>query len=98
MKVEEFNANPPISHLAVARAEKDPADPQGEAVAKQQAAADKVELSSYMPVVPTSQQRKDVRVERVEELKSQIAAGTYQVSGKAVAEKMLSKIVMPNAA
>ena len=95
MKVEELNPNPAASHLAVVRADKPgAAEANGEAVAKQQPAADKVELSSYMPVVPSSQRRTDFRSEKVEALKSQIQAGTYDVSGRAVAEKMLSKIVM----
>lgn len=32
----------------------------------------------------------DVRKNRVEELKSQIAAGTYNVSGKSIAEKVVN--------
>ncbi|HBA86778.1 MAG TPA: flagellar biosynthesis anti-sigma factor FlgM [Geobacter sp.] len=94
MKIEELNTNPALTHLAVARADKEQADAHGEAAARPQAAADKVELSSYMPVVPTSQQRKDSRVERIEELKAQVAGGTYQVPGKAIAEKMLGKLVV----
>ena len=97
MKIEELNPNPAVSHLAVARAEKlDSAEAQGETVVKQHAASDKVELSSYIPVAP-SRERQDARVNRVEELRSQIQSGAYQVSGRAVAEKMLSKIVMSSA-
>lgn len=95
MKVEELNSNPAVSHLAVVRNDKPDAGEAHAETAKQQAATDKVELSSYMPVVPTSKQRReDVRAERVEELRSQISSGTYQVSSKDLAEKMLSKIVM----
>lgn len=98
MKVEELNPNPAASHLAVVRADKPgAAEANGEAGASKQAAADKVELSSYMPVVPSSKQRTDFRSDKVEELKSQIQAGTYDVSGRAVAEKMLSKIVIDKA-
>jgi negative regulator of flagellin synthesis FlgM len=94
MKIEELNQNQVVSHLAIARTEKsEPADAQGETSAKSNTAADKVELSSYMPVVP-SKARQDAKVNRVAELQSQIKSGTYQVSGRAVAEKMLSKIVM----
>jgi len=94
MKIEELNPNPAVSQVAVVRADKPEAnEAHGEAVVKQHAASDKVELSSYMPVVP-SKGRRDARVNRVEELKSQIQAGTYQVPGRAVAEKMFSKIVM----
>lgn len=35
------------------------------------------------------QQIPDIRVERVQELKKQVAAGEYNVSARAVAEKML---------
>lgn len=35
------------------------------------------------------QQIPDIRVERVQELKKQVAAGEYEVSARAVAEKML---------
>ena len=98
MKVEELNPNPAVTQLAVVRADKpESADAHGEAVSKQQAAGDKVELSSYIPVVPSSKQRRDFRADRVEELKAQIQGGTYQVPGRAVAEKMLSKIVMTSA-
>ncbi|MBU5614451.1 flagellar biosynthesis anti-sigma factor FlgM [Geomonas azotofigens] len=95
MKVEDLNSNPAVSHLAVVRNDKpDTGEAQAEA-AKQQAAADKVELSSYIPVVPTSKQRRDdIRVDRVEELRTQIKSGTYEVSSKDLAEKMLSKLVV----
>ena len=91
MKLEELNPNPAASHLAVVRAEKpEAAEANGEAVAKQKPAADKVELSSNLPI-DSSKRRTDFRTERVEELKTQIQAGTYKVSGRAVAEKLLSR-------
>ena len=98
MKIEELNPNPALSNLTVARADKPEAVEAhgGETVVKQHAASDKVELSSYMPVV-SAKGRRDARVNRVEELRSEIQAGSYQVSGRAVAEKMLSKIVMSSA-
>lgn len=99
MKIEELNPNLAATQLSVVRVDKpEVAEAHGDAIAKQQPAADKVELSSNMPVVPNAQRRLDFRIEKVEELKSQMQAGTYQVSGRAVAEKMLSKIVMPSAA
>ena len=94
MKIDELNQNAALSLIASGRTDKsEPIDAHGEAAAKQ-ASADKVDLSNYMPVVPTSQARLDSRVSRVDEIKSQIEAGSYQVPGRAVAEKMLSKIVM----
>lgn len=95
MKIDELNQNTVISAIATSRNEKpESADVQGEAASRKQGANDKVELSTYMPVVPTSQKQQDPRGARLEELKSQIASGTYQVPGAAVAEKMLSKMAM----
>lgn len=96
MKLEELNTNPAATHLAVVRNDKPEAgDAHAETAARQQAATDKVELSRYMPVVPTSKQRReDIRVEKVEELRSQIKSGTYEVSSQDLAQKMLSKLVM----
>jgi len=94
MKVDELNQKPTVAYLVGGRTDKtEAADSHGEAVAKQHpGAADKVELSSYMPVATKSQQ--GLRVDRVEEIKAQVASGSYQVSSRAVAEKMLSKLVL----
>lgn len=95
MKIDELNQNPAVSHLVNGRIDKfEAADAHGEAAGKQQAAADRVDLSSYIPVVPTSQKQQDLRANRLAELKSQIESGSYHVPVSAVAEKMLSKIVM----
>lgn len=99
MKIEEINPNPAATQVSVVRADKpEVAEAHREANAKQQPAADKVELSSNTSEAAKVQRRLDFRVEKVEELKAQLQAGTYAVPGRAVAEKMLSKIVMPNAA
>jgi negative regulator of flagellin synthesis FlgM len=96
MKIDELNQNPAVSYLVNGRTDRsEPADVRGDTVAKQH--ADKVELSSYMPVVAGSQKQQDARMSRVDEIKSQMKSGSYQVSGRAVAEKMLSKIVMSTA-
>jgi negative regulator of flagellin synthesis FlgM len=54
---------------------------------------DRVELSTNGTEIErlkkTMQVTPDVRSEKVAQLKEQIAAGTYKVDGKAVAEKML---------
>ena len=94
MKIDELNQNAVVSHVANNRTDKtEQGEAQGEASsAKKQAAAVNVELSSYMPVVPSSQRQQDTGVTRLEELKSQINGGTYQVSALDVAEKMLSRI------
>jgi flagellar biosynthesis anti-sigma factor FlgM len=55
--------------------------------------ADRVELSTKGTEIDrlkkTMQVAPDFRSDRVAQLKEQIAAGTYRVEGKAVAEKML---------
>jgi negative regulator of flagellin synthesis FlgM len=95
MKIDDLNQNKAVAYLVGGRNDKpETVDAHSEAVAKQHVGADKVELSSYMPVAPASQSRQDLRANRVEEVKAQIAGGTYQVPGRAVAEKMLSKLVM----
>ena len=91
MKIDDMNQSAAVAYQ-VGRADKsEPAGVHGEAVAKQRSGADKVDLSGYIPVVSKSQQ--GLRANRVAEVKSQIASGTYQVSGREVAEKMLSKLV-----
>jgi negative regulator of flagellin synthesis FlgM len=92
MKIDELNQKSAVAYLVGRTDKSEPADVHGEAVAKQHAGADKVELSSYIPVASKSQQ--GLRVNRVEEVKAQIASGTYQVSSRAVAEKMVSRLVM----
>lgn len=93
MKIEELNQSAVISQVANSRTDKsEPVEAHGEAAGMKQAAAVKVELSSYMPVVPSSQKEQDPRVSKLEELKAQINNGAYKVPASAVAEKMLSKI------
>jgi negative regulator of flagellin synthesis FlgM len=95
MKIDELNQNSAVAYLAAVRADKtESADSLAEAAAKQSGGSDKVALSSYMPVVPASKREQGLRVNRVEEVKAQLASGSYQVSSRAVAEKMLSKLVM----
>ena len=96
MKIDELSQKAAVTYLVEGRTDKTAsAEVQSEAVSKQHAGADKVELSSYMPVAPKSQQ--GLRVNRVEEVKAQIASGSYQVPSRAIAEKMLSKLVVaPN--
>ena len=93
MKVEDLQKNTPVAYLVASRADKpEVADAHSETVAKQQGGADKVELSSYMPVVPSSERQQGMRTDRVAELKAQISSGSYQVSSQAVAGKMISKL------
>ena len=94
MKIDELNQKSAVAYLVGRTDKSEPADVHGEAVAKQQGGADKVEFSSYMPVVPSSKSQQGLRTSRVEEVKAQMANGSYNVSSRAVAEKMLSKLVM----
>jgi len=93
MKIDDMKQA--VAFRIVGRTDKaEPVEAQGEAAAKQQKSADKVELSSYMPVARASKSSEVMRVDRVEALKAQIASGSYQVSGRDIAEKMLSKLVL----
>ena len=70
------------------------AEAHGANAGRQQTGTDKVELFSYIPVVPASQSSEGTRASRVQELKIQIANGTYEVLSVAVAHKMFSKFAM----
>jgi len=96
MKIDELNQNSAAAYLAAVRSDKQPetADTQSDASAKKQPASDKVDLSSFQTASAVTELPSDKTVSRVDALKAQIAAGTYQVPGRAVAEKMLSKIVL----
>ena len=94
MKIDELHQNSAASYAGNTRADRpETAEAHGEAVAKQHAATDKVKLSRYIAVVAASEGRQDVRANKVAEIKSQIDSGSYQVSSRAVAEKMLSRLV-----
>lgn len=91
MKIEELNQNPAVFHAVNGRADRsEPTDANGSA-AKPQSSGDKVELSGFKLQSTDSIELQDARASRVEELRSKIESGSYQVTGRAVAEKMLSK-------
>jgi negative regulator of flagellin synthesis FlgM len=95
MKIDELNQNSAVAYLVGGRTDRsEPTDAHSDTVAKQSAGSDKVELSSYMPVAPASKSPQDIRASRVAEVKAQMANGSYQVSSRAVAEKMLYKSAM----
>ena len=58
---------------------------------------DEVRLSEFSKDVQKVQEGlqkvEDVRQEKVKELKAKIEAGTYNVSGKDIAEKMIKRII-----
>lgn len=95
MKIDELNQKTAVPYLVGGKGDKsNPADVHSEAATKQQAAGDTVELSSSMPVAPTSQSEQGLQVNKVAAVKAQIAAGTYQVSSRDIAQKMLSQMVI----
>jgi flagellar biosynthesis anti-sigma factor FlgM len=95
MKIDELNQNSAVALSGNGRADRsEAADAHAEGVAKQHAAADKVELSNYQPIVPVSDARPGANANKIAELKAQIDNGSYQVPALAVAEKMLAKLVL----
>ncbi len=94
MKIDELTQNSTSPYVGNARAERpEAADAHAEAVAKPQAATDKVELSSYQPQIPASVEGQDFRAGKVREIRSRLDSGNYQVPSSAVAEKMFSRLI-----
>ena len=79
------------------RVEKEGGKGGGKAEKGQSKATDEVTLSEFskdiQKVKEGLDQIKDVREEKVRELKEKIAAGKYDVSGKDIAEKMIERII-----
>jgi len=71
----------------VSRVDSQPAAERNKTAAQQLRTGDLVELSKSLELTA---QQEDLQASRVASLKSQITAGTYQVSSRLVAEKMLS--------
>lgn len=91
MKIDDLNQGTILVQVVTNWNDKpEPSEAQADGADKQQSAAIKVELSPYMPVVPSSQKEPDPKAERLAELKAQIKSGTYEVSSRDVAEKMLT--------
>ena len=93
MKIEDLNQQSSVAYVASGRIDRPESnDAHSDTTTRQQqSSGDKVALSSYIPVVPTSQTPEGLRASRIQEIKSQIQDGTYEVSSTAVAEKMLTK-------
>src|SRR5689334_204668 len=95
MKIEDSNQKMAMMQQMNARAEKPEAaaaQAQSDSVGKPQQGADKVELSGMTPMSAEMASQQAMRAQRVADIKAQVQAGTYQVDGRAVAEKMLSKV------
>jgi len=85
------------TQAADSRREK-PAAPVAEGTkAEESSQGDVVQLSSRSRMIARSQelaaQAPEIREDRVNELRNRINAGTYNISGKAVAESMLKKSI-----
>ena len=93
MKIDDLNQGAVLVQVVAGKNDKaEPSEAHADSAQKQQSAAVKVDLSTYMPVVPTSQKEPDPKAERLAELKARIKSGTYEVSSRDVAEKMLMSI------
>lgn len=91
MKIDDLNQGTILVQVVANWNDKpEPSEAQADSADKQQSAAVKVELSPYMPVVPSSQKEPDPKAERLAELKARIKSGSYEVSSRDVAEKMLT--------
>ena len=93
MKIDDLNQGAVLVQIVAGKNDKaEPSEANADGAAKQENAAVKVELSPYMPVVPSSQKEPEPKAERLAELKAQIQSGTYEVSSRDIAEKMLTSI------
>ena len=93
MKIDDLNQNLAVSYPGNGRTDRSEAADHGETAAKPQTATDHVKLSSYMSLVSASEPRQDqsARVNQVAQIKTRVDNGSYQVSSRVVAEKMLAK-------
>jgi flagellar biosynthesis anti-sigma factor FlgM len=91
MKIENGPQNI-IVPLEAALLKKTPATPAKEAQAGQKpgGAAFSVQLSAAVDKIKTSLEDDNVRRDKVEAIRKQLASGTYNISGKAVADKILT--------
>jgi negative regulator of flagellin synthesis FlgM len=87
MKIPPGTQAPPqVAETAENKTDKPAA--QGKTAAKRSSKTDKVDFSSSLTGGFKSQQ--ELQAKRVESIKARIKAGTYEVSSRDVAEKMLS--------
>ncbi len=73
-------------------------DAVGTAPKKEQGGGDKVQISRTGAQIQKAQEviksQPDVRIQKVQQAKSSIENGTYQVDGKKVASKMISENIL----
>lgn len=101
MKIEN-TLNPLLNNDAKAAAEargkeKTTGLPSGEAKAEETGRADVVELSERSRLVARARElaagAPEVRQDKIDDVRSRLAAGTYNISGRTVAEAMLKKSI-----
>lgn len=93
MKIDEMGQQA-VAFVSNARAEKqaENQDAHGDSVARQQRATDKVDFSAKIPAASEARQSEEMRASRVDAIKAEVESGTYNVSGRIIAEKILSRI------
>ncbi|HJV65849.1 MAG TPA: flagellar biosynthesis anti-sigma factor FlgM [Geomonas sp.] len=98
MKIDELNQQMAAAYLTTSRADRqqEAGDTHSESAARQQRGTDTVNLSRNIPVAVETRDPQAARAGRVGEIQSQVASGTYKVPAQAVAEKMLTKNVIPS--
>ena len=91
MKIERGPQNT-IAPLEAALLKKSASGPAKESQAPQKPSADafNVQLSSAVDKMKSSAENNDVRMDKVETIRKQLASGTYNISGKDVADKILN--------
>lgn len=99
MKIEDFTQQAAVAPAVAGRTDRvelqtDSRNASSTAAAnKPQQAKDTVTFTSLTPT-PEQKQQDLLRTQRVEELKSSVGAGQYQVPAIAVAEKMITSMVV----
>ena len=88
MRIDAYNAVNQIYQTSQIR--------KGKATAKKSSASDKFEISdtarTYQTARTAVSAASDVREDKIADIKARMAAGTYNISSEAVADKILNNI------
>jgi len=88
MKILPGSEQPTVVPETESKSEKVVPFPKQKADTQRPVSADRVDFSD--PITAGQKAQQEQQAKRIDTLKAQIAAGTYQVSSRAVAEKMLA--------
>lgn len=88
MKILPGSEQPTVVVETESKSEKVVPFPRQKADTERPAGADRIDFSD--PITAGQKAQQEQQTKRIEAIKTQIAAGTYQVSSRAVAEKMLA--------